>query len=122
MTVTLFAKSIVDNQSIYVNGHLLQANVARANQLDAIAIPLEYLHAGKNEYAVSGQKFRKRYMYDEPNQEPGSVQILYKEEQSKRDLFNGYAQVLVKIKGEGCVTIKAETENLPVAKLEINKE
>ncbi|MBR5433212.1 MAG: DUF4982 domain-containing protein [Bacteroidales bacterium] len=122
MTVTLFAKSIVDNQSIYVNGHLLQANVARANQLDAIAIPLEYLHAGKNEYAVSGQKFRKRYMYDEPNQEPGSVQILYKEEQSKRDLFNGYAQVLVKIKGEGCVTIKAESENLPVAKLEINKE
>ena len=121
MTVTLFAKSIVDNQSIYVNGHLLQANVARANQLDAITIPLEYLHAGQNEYAVSGQKFRKRYMYDEPNQEPGSVQILYPAEQSRRALFNGWAQILVRITGEGAIKLSAESDEGQKAEIVINE-
>ncbi len=121
MTVTLFAKSIVDNQSIYVNGHLLQANVARANQLDAITIPLEYLHAGKNEYAVSGQKFRKRYMYDEPNQEPGSVQILYPAEQSRRTLFNGWGQILVRITGKGAVKLSAESDEGQKAEFVINE-
>ena len=121
MTVTLFAKSIVDNQSIFVNGHKLQESIARANQLDAIAIPLEFLHEGKNEYAVSGQKFRKKYMYDEPNREPGSVQILYPAEQSRRALFNGWAQILVRITDKGMVKISAESAEDKKAEIVINE-
>lgn len=97
MTVTLYAKSIVDNQSIYVNGHKLKNNIARADKLDSIIIPQKYLHAGTNIYTVTGQKFRKTYIYDEPNRDPGCIQIQYPAEQSKRELFNGYAQVLVRI-------------------------
>ena len=121
MTVTLFAKSIVDNQSIFVNGHKLQENIARANQLDAITIPLEFLHGGENEYAVSGQKFRKKYMYDEPNREPGSVQILYPAEQSRRALFNGWAQILVRITDKGMVKISAESAEDKKTEIVINE-
>ncbi|MCQ2607934.1 MAG: DUF4982 domain-containing protein [Bacteroidales bacterium] len=111
MVVTLFAKSIVEQQTIYVNGHELQTNIQRADKLDAIQIPLDYLKVGRNEYVVTGQKFRKKYMYDEPNREPGSVQIQYPMPQITRCLFNGYAQLIVKRKQNGKplqITAKAE--------------
>ncbi len=113
MTVTLFAKSILDRQTIYVNGHKLQENIQRADMLDAIQIPLKYLHSGKNEYVVTGQKFRKKYIYDEPNREPGSVQIQYPMPQTSRSLFNGYAQLIVKPKQNGkSIQITAKAEGL----------
>ncbi len=122
MTVTLFAKSIVERQTIYVNGHILQENIQRANQLDAIQIPLEYLKSGKNEYVVTGQKFRKTYIYDEPNREPGCVQIIYPTPEIGRNLFNGYAQIIIKPKSyDKPLKITAEAEGLEKAELKIGK-
>ena len=121
MTVTLFAKSIVEQQTIYVNGHILQENIQRANQLDAIQIPLEYLKSGKNEYVVTGQKFRKTYIYDEPNREPGCVGIVYPTKQTTRELFNGYSQIIVKPKNGQRVKITAESDGLGKAEIVINE-
>lgn len=121
MKVTLYAKSIVERQNIYVNGHKLATEVARANTLDAIEIPLEYLHLGKNEYAVSGQKFRKTYIYDEPNREPGCIGIVYPAKQTTRNLFNGYAQIIVKPQNSQKVKITAESEGLEKAEIVINE-
>lgn len=121
MKVTLFAKSIVERQNIYVNGHKLATEVARANKLDAIEIPLEYLHPGKNEYAVSGQKFRKTYIYDEPNREPGCVQIVYPTPQTTRNLFNGYAQIIVKPQSGKNIKITAVSDGLEKTEISIQE-
>ncbi len=121
MTVTIYAKSIVDSQTIYVNGHKLQENIQRADKLEAIQIPLEYLKSGKNEYVVTGQKFRKKYIYDELNREPGSVQIQYPAPQVSRQLFNGYAQLIVKPKQNGkSIKITAKSEGLQSTEIMIN--
>lgn len=121
MTVTLFAKSIVEQQTIYVNGHKLQENIQRADKLDAIGIPLEYLKTGKNEYAITGQKFRKTYIYDEPNRDPGCVGIVYPTKQTTRELFNGYSQIIVKPKNGQRVKITAESDGLEKAEIVINE-
>ena len=111
-TVTLFAKSILDNQSIYVNGQLLKANVFKDKQIPAIVIPNNYLKKGKNEYAVTGQKLHRPNQWDQPNRDPGVVQIVHKAPEPTRTLFNGYAQVIVKVTGKGPITIKATADGI----------
>ena len=118
--VTLFAKSILDNQSIFVNGHLLQANLPQSDKLPSVEIPKSYLNQGINEFTVTGQKLHRPNQWDFPNQDPGVVQIIHKAPKTTRNLFNGYAQVLVRITGNGNVTIKAHTDGLPDAKFTIN--
>ncbi|MBR4497909.1 MAG: DUF4982 domain-containing protein [Bacteroidales bacterium] len=118
--VTLFAKSILDNQSIFVNGHLLQTNLPQSDKLPSVEIPKSYLNQGINEFAVTGQKLHRPNQWDFPNQDPGVVQIIHKAPKTTRNLFNGYAQVLVRITGNGNVTIKAHTNGLSDAKFTIN--
>ena len=110
--VTLFAKSILDNQSIYVNGHLLKADASKDQQIPAIVIPNSYLKQGKNEYAVTGKKLHRPNQWDQPNHDPGLVQIIDKAPEPTRTLFNGFAQVLVKVTGKGPVTIKATADGI----------
>ena len=119
--VTLFAKSILDNQSIFINGHLLKANLSQDKKLPAIEIPKSYVHQGINEFAVTGQKLHRPNQWDFPNQDPGVVQIIHKTKGTSRNLFNGYAQVLVRVKGDGTVRLTAESEGLQKAEIVINE-
>lgn len=120
--VTLFAKSILDNQSIFVNGHLLQANLPQSDKLPSVEIPKSYLNQGINEFTVTGQKLHRPNQWDFPNQDPGVVQIIHKAPKTTRNLFNGYTQVLVRITDSSSpTTIRATAEGLPAVELEINK-
>jgi beta-galactosidase len=118
--VNLFTKSIAENQSIYVNGHLLASNVQRDAPNQSYRIDHKIISAGKNDYAVVGKRFRKKQQWDEPNMDPGLVQIISPSAQWKRSLFNGLAQVIVQsTKQSGELILKANAKGLKQAELKI---
>lgn len=110
--VNLFAKSIVEAQTIYINGHLLASNLRR-NDNQSFKLDLAMLQNGKNEYVVVGKRFKKRSEWDEPNTNPGVIQVVIPAETWKRKTFNGLAQVIVKSSREaGEITLTATSGGL----------
>jgi beta-galactosidase len=121
--IHLFAKSIVQNQSIYVNGHVLAATVTRGAPDQSFRLDHTIVAPGKNTYAVTGQRLRKRHQWDEPNTDPGLVQIVVPPAQWKRKLFNGLAQVIVQSsKQSGDLRLEATTEKVQEAVLTIHTQ
>lgn len=111
--VNLLTKSIVESQSIYVNGHLLASNVRRDAPDQSFRLEHSALRQGRNVYAVTGQRFRKRFQWDEPNTDPGLVQTVSPSPRWKRHVFNGLAQVIVQsTKQPGMLTLNASAEGL----------
>ena len=67
-----------------------------------------------------GQRFKKKYQWDEPNTDPGLVQIIYPSLQWKRKLFNGLAQIIVQSSRQpGRIIVKATADGLKQAEIEI---
>jgi beta-galactosidase len=109
--VHLFTKSVVERQSVYVNGHLLAADIRRDAPDQSFRLEHGILRQGRNVYAVTGQRFRKRHQWDEPNTDPGLVQTIEPPHRWERRLFNGLAQVIVqstKQPGELVLTASAK--------------
>jgi beta-galactosidase len=121
--VNLFTKSIVENQSVYVNGHLLASNIKRDAPNQAYRLDHKIIKSGKNEYAVVGQRFRKKQQWDEPNTDPGLVQTISPSPQWKRSVFNGLAQVIIQsLKKPGELVLKATAEGLQQSVIKIQTE
>jgi len=121
--VNLFTKSILENQSIFVNGHLLASNIKRDAPNQAFRLDHKFLKPGKNDYAVTGQRFRKTYQWDEPNTDPGLVQTISPSAQWRRSLFNGLAQIIVQsTKQPGEIKLKASAEGVPQAEIKIQTQ
>ena len=117
--VNLFAKSIVTNQSIYINGHLLASNLRR-NDSQSFKLDQATIKKGKNEYVVVGQRFRKRSEWDEPNTNPGIIQVVIPAPQWKRKAFNGLAQVIIQsTKESGEIILTATSRGLATATLKL---
>jgi beta-galactosidase len=120
--VNLFSKSIVENQTIYINGHLLASNLKR---LDSQSFKLDNstIKKGKNEYVVVGKRFKKRSEWDEVNTNPGVVQVIVPAEPWKRKAFNGLAQVIVQAsKQSGEIKLKATSPGLTGSEIVIKAE
>lgn len=120
--VNLFGKSIAENQSIYINGHLLASNIGRKDdqnyQLDPTTI-----QKGKNEYVVVGKRFKKRSEWDEPNTNPGVIQVVIPAEPWKRKAFNGLAQVIVQSNQQaGDIVLKATAPGLTSTFIKLKAE
>jgi beta-galactosidase len=121
--VTLFTKSIVENQSIYVNGHLLEANVRRNAPNQSYLLDHTLIKPGKNVFAVTGQRFRKTHQWDEPNTDPGLVQIISPALPWERKLFCGLAQVIIQsTRQSGVLTLKASAEGLAPTEIKIQSQ
>lgn len=117
--VNLFAKSIVNGQSIYINGHLLASNLRR-NDAQSFKLDPATIKKGKNEYVVVGQRFRKKSEWDEPNTNPGIIQVVNPADAWKRKAFNGLAQVIIQsTKQSGEITLTATSGELVPATLKI---
>jgi len=109
--ITLFGKSILENQSIYINGQLIAEKIERDANNQIWIINNSCLHKGTNTYAAVGKRFKLKHMYDEPNTNPGTVQIMFPEPKWSRCAFNGLAQVIVKAgskKGGAIVKISSD--------------
>jgi beta-galactosidase len=118
--VKLFAKSIVSNQTIYINGHLLASNL-KLKDNQAFKLDPASIKKGKNEFVVIGQRFRKKSEWDEPNNNPGIIQVLVPAPQWKRKAFNGLAQIIIQsAKQSGEIILTAQSEGLTPAILKIS--
>jgi len=121
--LTLLTKSIAENQSVYVNGHLLATNIRRDAQGQSFRLDHKIIKPGKNDYAVTGQRFRNKSQWDEPNSDPGLIQIIIPSAQWKRSLFNGLAQVIVQsTKQSGDLILKASGNGLQEAVIKIQTQ
>jgi len=118
--VNLFTKSIVESQTIFVNGHLIAKNIKKDAPGQSYNLDHDIIKPGRNEYAVTGKRFRKRYRWDEPNTDPGLLQVVYPPEQWKRRAFNGLAQIIVQSERKpGDISLIATSPSLKTGKIKI---
>ena len=111
MTITYFAKSIVKDQSVYINGHLIASNIKHNGPAQSFLLDHSILKEGKNVYAVTGQRFRNKDQWDVPNRDAGLMQIIEPAQTWKRKTFNGLAQIIVQSTddaGEINLTVKSD--------------
>ncbi|CAG0999644.1 partial beta-galactosidase, partial [Anaerolineae bacterium] len=109
----LFTKSILERQSVFVNGHRIASDVVRDAPDQEYALDRALLRPGMNVYAVTGQRFRKKHQWDEPNTDPGMVQIITYAPRWQRKVFHGLAQVLVRsARPPGQLVLRASAQGL----------
>jgi beta-galactosidase len=119
--ISLYAKSLVDNQSVYVNGILLGKGIKRYDPNQIFIPDNKSLHKGKNIVVFEGKPFVKKTEYEEINTDPGTIKVYNSAPQWKRKTFNGLAQIIVKtLKNKGVITLTASSTGLTTAVLKIN--
>jgi len=118
--INLFTKSVLENQSVYVNGRLLAADIRRDAPGQACRLDHAWVQPGRNVYAVTGQRFRKKSQWEIPNTDPGLAQVIEPAKPWKRKAFNGLAQVIVRSTGQpGEITLTAAANGLGRAVLKV---
>jgi beta-galactosidase len=118
--ITLYSKSLANNQNIYINGELVASNIEREEPVQVFELDHKILKDGKNCYAIVGAAFQKRSEWEELNTDAGLIQIITPEPIWKRSAFNGLAQIIVQsTKQLGEITLLATSPNLKGAELNI---
>ncbi|MDA3879523.1 MAG: DUF4982 domain-containing protein [Prolixibacteraceae bacterium] len=117
--VTLFYKCIGDLQTLYVNGEPISEKINKAEgEQYTFGIDASKLHPGENYIAIVATPYSVKNSWDEPNTNPGVIQIKKPAANYKRSLFNGYAQVIVQTTKEaGEIVLTAKSEGLKDAVL-----
>jgi len=121
--VTLFTKSICENQSIYVNGELIAIDIQRNAPNQEFVLDHRILESGKNTYAVVGKPFVKTQRWEELNVDPGVVQVKIPAETWKRKVFDGLVQIIVQAaRKSGEISLTAKSPGLKSATIKIIAE
>jgi beta-galactosidase len=114
--VTLFTASISDNQSVYINGKRVAANIKRGAAGQDYVLDHKLLRKGKNIFTAVGAPFLKTHQWEELNIYPGVVQVYRPHATWRRRVFNGLAQVLVQSGTQpGKLVLHAESTGLKPA-------
>jgi beta-galactosidase len=112
-SVSLWPKSLGEEQAIYINGKLIVPQIKRDDPVREYKLDHSFLHEGKNIYAVVGKPLIKRFQYDNLNTDPGIVQVSNPADPWKRKVFNGLAQVIIQSSKEpGVIVLKAVSKDL----------
>jgi beta-galactosidase len=119
--VTFFYQAIGQQQSIYVNGHAVAQNLtAEQATQQGFKFDKSWLKAGRNSLVIVSTPFVKKSVWDEPNLNPGTVQVVVPAAAWRRKAFNGLVQVLVQSTQEpGEITLTAHSPNLKAGVLRI---
>lgn len=118
--VNFFYKSIGREQSLYINGKLIGANVMQSEKGDAYVLDAALLHEGQNTIAIVATPLLKKQPWDNVNTDAGLIQIITPAEAYKRKLFSGLAQVIVQSTGEaGEIIITATAKGLEQGQIKI---
>jgi beta-galactosidase len=121
--ITLFTKSICDNQSIYANGHLIAANIKRNDPNQEFKLDHSILKSGKNVYTAIGTPFVKTHQWEELNIDPGVVGVFIPAGTWKRKVFNGLAQIIVQSQQQpGEITLTATSPGLKPSVIKIKTQ
>jgi len=119
-TITFFLKSIVDDQSVYVNGKLVSKNQSIRNPDIVCVLDNNTLHKGINTVVFVGKPLVKKTEWEELNINPGTIKVHNPALPWKRKTFNGLAQILVKTaKQAGEITITATSDGMIPAILKL---
>ena len=118
--ITFFAKSLCDNQSVYVNGKLLGKGLVRDDPKQIFVLDHSILQKGKNTVVFEGQPFVKKTDWEEINTNPGTIKIYNPAALWKRKTFNGLAQIIVKTTKEaGEITLTATSDRMTTSSLKL---
>jgi beta-galactosidase len=121
--ISLWPKSLGEEQAIYINGHLIANNIKRDDPVKQYKLDHTILLKGKNCYAVVGTPFIKRYKYDNLNTDAGIIQVRTFASTWERKVFNGLAQVIVQSdKNPGEITLTATSKGLSAGEIRIHAE
>ena len=119
-TIEFFIEKLVDNQSVYVNGKLVNKDLKRDDPNQVLKLDNNTLHKGLNTVVLVGKPFVKKTEWEELNTRPGTIKVVYPASPWKRKTFNGFAQIIVKTtKQAGDITLFADCEELIPATLKI---
>ncbi len=114
--IALYARSLGEEQAIYVNGHLICSGMMRDKASHEFKLDKTVVHMGKNEYVIVATPLLKQNTWDELNTYPGAVKVAYPAGEWKRRVFNGLAQVIVQsTRTPGTITLKASATGLTPA-------
>lgn len=113
-SLTFFYNSIGREQSVYINGHLLAANLAYHKGGDVFSINKSMIKEGQNSVTIITLPLRKIQDWDVLNTNPGLIQFKAPSATWKRKLFSGLAQIIVQSedKGPGDIKLTATSSGL----------
>jgi beta-galactosidase len=121
--VSLWPKSLGEEQTIYVNGQRITGKIRRDDAVQEYSLTPSILHGGKNIFALVGKPLMKRFQYDNLNTDPGIVQATRPADQWRRKVFNGLAQLIVQsTKTSGVIVVQASGEDLKPASVRIQSQ
>ena len=121
--ISLWPKSLGEEQAIYINGHLIVDKIKRDDPEKQYQLDHSILRIGKNSYAVVATPFIKRFQYDNLNTDPGIIQVRTPASTWKRKIFNGLAQAIVQSgRTPGEIILTATAKGLSAAKITIHTE
>jgi len=121
-TFRLFFKSIGTQQTIRLNGQLI-GRPDDASLRSEFAVDRRILHPGNNVLSIVAKPFRKKYLWDELNHDPGVLQVVVPAGQWTRRLFNGLAQVIIQSTGgSGSVTLSATSPGIAPARVALSHQ
>lgn len=122
-TINLFYNSIGREQSIYINGKEIGANLKQDRKGNAFSLNASLLHKGRNSIAIAATPLLKKQTWDNVNMNPGLLQIITPATAWKRKLFNGLAQVIIQSTGEeGDIIINATSGKLKSGSIKIRSD
>jgi beta-galactosidase len=114
--ITLFHKNIGAEQSIFINGKKIVANLKESEISKGFMLDKSILRPGKNVISIVGTPIPKKHEWDVPNRDPGLIQIITPPGSWKRKLFNGLSQVIIQTTKEaGEITLTATSPGLKAA-------
>jgi beta-galactosidase len=121
--VSLWPKSLGEEQTIYVNGQCITGKIRRRDAVQEYSLAPSILHVGENIFALVGKPLMKRFQYDNLNTDPGIIQTTRPADQWRRKVFNGLAQVIVQsTKTPGMIVVQATGEGLKPASVRIQSQ
>jgi beta-galactosidase len=122
-SITWFYNSLGKEQSIYINGKQIAAQIKENQKGDEFKLDASLLHPGKNTMVIITTPLIKMNIWASVNMNPGLIQLIYPAAAWRRKLFNGKAQVIVQSTGEpGKISLTAQSTNLKTATIELQTQ
>jgi beta-galactosidase len=118
--VSFFYNSIGKEQSVYINGKLVAANLPQNEKGNTFILDAALLQQGKNTIAIITTPLLKKQPWDNVNTNPGLFQIVTPAANYKRKLFSGLAQVIIQATGQaGDIIVRATANGLLQGEIKI---
>jgi beta-galactosidase len=118
--LTLLPKSLGEEQSLFMNGHLVARHIKRNDAVQEYPLDHAWLQSGKNIYTIVGKPLVKRFQYDELNTDPGVIRVVTPAQQWTRKLFNGLAQIIIQsTRQSGDIILTATAKNVSAGVLKL---